>query len=269
MIDLKETVKIYIDAESLFDIRQGILYKYTKDKDKLLRYLTSEDYNYRMKDSFPLVSDEVYQNELSAIKNDVLEYSTLTHIYQVLLKRLDKFLTVAEFKGQCKVPEIILNVYPFRLNQQQMDHVQNLLFYKLNTDLVVTVVRMEPQEVSPLYFSTSEFNAGFIYNFTQWGNHHIKSLEACKLTNAPFCFAPIQKNDVDEKLVVKLGFKDMFSYTEFLLSSVIQLNFLPMPFYSNLQVAEHYLKQMGKEVMKRPLSEELENAPPKSDIIVL
>ena len=50
----------------------------------------------------------------------------------------------------------------------------------------------------------------------------------------------------------------MFNYTEFLLSSVANINFLPTVFYSNLITASRYLKKFNQELKDTDLTQDSE-----------
>ncbi len=48
-----DTTKIYIDIDSLLDLRQAVLSR-LMSLDQLTTYLQSEDYNFRTLDKFPI-----------------------------------------------------------------------------------------------------------------------------------------------------------------------------------------------------------------------
>ena len=76
---MKETSKIYVDLESLLDIRQAILYTLYPDQDKLMTYLDSEEYNFRQTDTFSIVNSADYDVAYKSRSTDLLPYSTITH----------------------------------------------------------------------------------------------------------------------------------------------------------------------------------------------
>lgn len=263
-----ETAKIYVDAESLFDLRQAILYESKADQKELTDYLISEEHNFRNMDVFPFTSKEDYVHALRTIKMSSLKNATVTHIVNVIITRLEKLEQLNQFNGATKNPEVVLNMYPFILTDKERELIQNFLFVKLNSETIVTVVRLTPKEVTPYFLVSSGFTSCFIYNFSEWMKYHADTLNSCKLEKITMHFAPVFEEKNDEKIFKKLGFNDVFSYTEFLLSGVMQTIFLPMPFYSNLSIAELILDKFKDEIVKTPLKP-VEDDTPKSGIIIL
>ena len=257
---MKETSKIYVDLESLLDIRQAILYTLYPDQDKLMTYLDSEEYNFRQTDTFSIVNSADYDVAYKSRSTDLLPYSTITHTLISLKTKLANLEKRNIYYGETKTPEIVLNIYPFTLTTEQTEQIQNLLFVKLETNTLVTVVSISPLELSPYFIKNGSFTACFIYNFSEWMNFHSKSLEDNKLTDTILYFPAIyvSYDEKEQEKIVKLGFKDVFNYTEFLLSSVANINFLPTVFYSNLITASRYLKKFNQELKDTDLTQDSE-----------
>ncbi len=68
--------------------------------------------------------------------------------------------------------------------------------------------------------------------------------------------AKTQPTEEELKKITKLGFKDIFNYTEFLLSSVVNINFLPTVFYSNMITAVGHLSKFDEVLKNKKLSSE-------------
>lgn len=257
---MKETSKIYVDIESLLDVRQAILYTLCPDQDKLMAYLDSEEYNFRQTDTFSIVDSSTYNKAYQSRSTDILPYSTITHILVSLKTKLANLEKRNIYYGETKTPEVVLNIYPFTLTTEHIDQIQNLLFVKLETNTLVTITSISPLELSPYFIKNGSFTACFIYNFSEWMNFHSKSLETNKLTDTVLYFPAIYVNydEKEQEKIVKLGFKDVFNYTEFLLSSVANINFLPTVFYSNLITASRYLKRFNQELKDTDLTQDSE-----------
>lgn len=250
---------IYVDIESLMDLRQGHLATLGLEVTGLSNYLLSDEYNYRETDNLKFSSREAYKNDLNKGNLGILEGSTITHILLSLLRKIDNIESRNKFYNETLEPEVMLNVYPFDISDEQADHIRNLLFLKLNKSVKVSIAYLEPKDVSPVFFKTSNVISAFIYDLSDWLNIHGKTIEKIKMHDT-LLYTPalyVIKPDLEsEKKIHKLGFKDLMSYTTYLLSPAVSLNFLPVVLYSNIVTATKYLDQFNKEAHKEQLNPE-------------
>ena len=72
---MRETDKVYCDLESLLDLRQGVL-RSLMDGEALADYMTSDVYNLREKDDFP-VDMAAYKNLLASGDFELIKQSTI------------------------------------------------------------------------------------------------------------------------------------------------------------------------------------------------
>lgn len=258
---MKETSKIYVDIESLFDLRVPILHSLAKNEEELVNYLNSEEYNFRQIDEFKLV-DQAEYNRINKEKTvDLIPRSIITYILTALKGKLDNLEKRNSFYNEKKAPEVLLNIYPFELSESQTNALQNMLFLKLETNTMVTIIRMSPKEVTPYFIKNSGIITTFMYDFSAWMNEHTAALEKTKLTDTLMYFPSLVHVKHDEKelqKITRLGFKDLFGYTEYLYSSVANLNFLPVVFYSNLVTASLYIDKFNTVLKEEKLSKDTE-----------
>jgi hypothetical protein len=257
---MSETAKILVDLDSLFDLRQATLYKLSNDKEKLTDYLVSEDYNFRTYDDFSLVDMNEYQASYDARTIELLPYATITYILNVIKTKISNLEKRNNYYNEKKGSEVIVNVYPLQFNKTQIEQIQNLLFVKFDRKTLVTIVSLSHKEITPLFIVSNCVTACFMYDFKAWMSEHVKILETGKLTDCLFYFPGIGKNKPtkeEEQCIKKLGFKDVFSYTEFLLSSVMSISFLPTVFYSNIITSISYLDKFNDTLMKRDMGKEV------------
>lgn len=257
---MKETSKIYVDIASLLDLRAAVLLQLAK-KDALLEYLNSEEYNFRQIDEFPLVNKVDYDRINTEKPIDLIPCSVVTYILTSLKSKLNNLEKRNNFYNEKKVPEVLLNIYPFELSESQANILQNMLFVKLETNTMVTIIRMSPKEVTPYFIKNSGIITTFMYDFKAWMGEHSAVLEKTKLTDTLMYFPSLYHEKHDEKelqKIIKLGFKDLFGYTEYLLSSVANINFLPVVFYSNLVTASLYVDKFNDVLKDEKLATESE-----------
>jgi len=257
---MKDTSKIYVDIESLLDIRGAILSQLL-DEDTLANYLNSEEYNFRQIDKFPIVNQDEY-DQIDANKDiDLIPFSIVTYILVALKSKISNLEKRNIFYNEKKMPEVILNVYPFNFPESQIEDLQNALFIKLEANTLVNIINLPPKEISPYFINNSGIISCFIYNFKEWMNNHAESLEKTKLLDVFLYFPALYyetPNEEELKKVTDLGFKDLFSYTEYIFSPVANINFLPVVFYSNLVTASLYLEKFNDILKSETLSRESE-----------
>lgn len=257
---MKETAKIYIDIASLFDLRAAALSQLA-DQDKLIEYLHSEEYNFRQIDIFPMVNAEDYARLDKEKPVDLIPASVITYLLTSLKSKLHNLEQRNNFYNEKKVPEVLLNVYPFKLTDGQSKALQNMLFVKLEANTLVTIISMSPKEVTPYFIKNSGIVSAFMYSFKDWMGEHTAALENNKLLDTIIYFPALYHDLHDEKeiqKIVKMGFKDLFAYTEFLFSSCANINFLPVVFYSNILTASLYLNKFNDVLKDEKLSTETE-----------
>lgn len=254
---MSETSKIYVDIESLLDIRQAILSKLMNPKD-LIDFVNTEEYNFRTTDNFAKVNMAEYEEIYKAPTLDLLQRSTVTFIVNTIRTKLMNLEKRNALYSETKKPEIMLNIYPFEMTQAQADAFQNLLFIKLGSCCLVSIINKPIEEVGPYFINTMNFTACFIYRVSRWIEHHTDTLNNIKLPDTLIYFPAIYKVEEDKKeldKLRKLGFKDVFGYLEFLLSSAVNINFLPIVFYNNIVTSSILIDKYNEDLSKTSLGE--------------
>lgn len=251
---------IYVDIESLMDLRQGHLATIGIDQKLISDYLLSEEYNFRENDDLKFSSRDSYIKNIKSSNFSILEASTITYILISILKKVNNIESRNKYYSETVEPEVMLNMYPFDVSEAQAEHIRNLLFIKLNKSVKISIAFLPPKDISPLFFKSSNVISAFIYDISGWLNEHAKSLETNKIHDT-LVYTPglyvIKPDEASIKTIRKLGFKDLMSYTTYLLSPSMTLNFLPVVFYSNIVTGMKYLEAFDKP--HAPKQEENEN----------
>lgn len=254
---MAETSKIYIDIESLFDIRQAALSK-LMPPDELANFVISDEYNFRTTDIFKNVDMSEYNKIKENTDPDLLPRSTVTFILNTLTTKLQNLQKRNSYYGETKQPEILLNVYPFKLTEKQLNSIQNLLFIKLGKSCHVNLIDKSIADISPHFIKSLDISSCFIYDVSGWIEKHGDTLNTINLPDTLIYFPSIYKleDDADEiSKIVKLGFKDIFSYVEFLLSNVANVSFLPILFYSNIVSSSIMVEKYNETLSKTSLGD--------------
>lgn len=264
----KEKGVIYVDIESLLDIRQGILHKLVEE-EKLVEYLNSDEYNLRDIDEFSIVNMDDYRRLYNEKPVDILKYSTITYIINVLNSKVVNLEKRNGYYGEKRLPEVLLNIYPFNLDKATIELIQNALFIKLNKKTYVEIISISNKDLSPFFIKNSSMVTCLIYNFQEWISAHADSLREVKLLDTVLYFPSIYYNKgtkEDIQYIKNLGFKDIFSYVEFLIAEYAIINFLPTVFYSNIMTSSLYADQFNKILVKKELDKETNNANSSTEI---
>lgn len=253
----QETSKIYVDLDSLLDTRQGTVLKFDVPDEIAAEYLASEEYNFRTKDEFSIIEKEAYKAEFEKRDINTLKLSTVSYILYLLAKKIHNFEARSAFLNEKKLPELVVNIYPYKLEGEQLELLKDMIFVRLKLEVFITVINVPHSEITPFYLKSRDFISCFMYDFAKWIDVSGESLKEIPLNNVIMYFPAIHEGEDDDevkKIVSKLGFKDVFAYTEFLLSTVVNVSFLPSLFYSNIKVAELYMDKYEKELAKVDLS---------------
>jgi len=252
-----DTARIYVDIDSLLDIRQAVL-THLVTQNKLAEFLNTDDYNFREIDKFSIINMIEYYKIDNQRDSDLISRSTITYILNVLKSKISNLEKRNNFYGETKKPEILLNIYPFILSTQEQEDIQNALFIKLESNCIINIINKSIEEISPFFIRSNGIISAFIYNFSKWGNSHTDSLSQAPLKDTllyfPSVYYDTRKKD-QLNIISKLGFKDIFSYLEYLYSAVASINFLPTVFYSNIVTASAILEKYNRELVKTPLGE--------------
>lgn len=256
----KETVKVYVDVDSLFDLRQGVLSQ-LMDFDSLLEYLKSDEYNFRDIDRFPVDMNE-YTKILNEGRLTTIQNSVITYIADILTTKLFRLEKRNSFMGVSKAPEILLNMYPFNLTEEQEEVFRSALFKKLGIECYITIIYMDLKDLTPVFIKNTEIIGCFIYNITRWLDLHLEALNKQSMPELMIYGPALYKNKDEEKMkeiekIKKLGFKDLFEYMEFLVMTLVSVNFLPTLFYNNILLAKPLIEKYSLELSKVSLAEEM------------
>lgn len=267
----ERTNKIYIDMESLFDLRQAAIIKASEDVEKSLKYLSSRDYIARTMDDFSEIIDtNLYKKTYLSLSFSDLRYTSISYTFTNLRMRLATNDKMNSMEGKARSPELIVNVYPVKTTVKEQEILRNLLFQKLDVKTKITIIDLSPLTMSPTYIEQLNINVFYCYNFPQWSSFHMEGLVNTK-HRCTYMFPELmaeESSEEDEKVLKSLGFDDPFEYLEFFLMEVATLRFTPMVYYSILPVANLYVEAAYEEIIeeeKERVDDEVEDDGSSSD----
>ena len=234
--------RIYIDIRSILDLNQATLIE-IMGSEKALEYVTSDAYSFRELDIFPVDMAKL-RARLKEDDVNLFKHATVTYMATVVENKLDILEKRNAFNQSTDVPEVLINMYPYSLTEEQGERLINALFLKFGSKCKVTLIG-DPIDIwTPSYIKNAGVYAFYGYSFTEWVDAHGTKLETKDIRDTHLYFAAVGNQpltDTDRKKFSKLGFKDIFTYTEYLFSPVTKLTFLPPIFYSNIITASAYM----------------------------
>lgn len=242
---------IYVDMESLFDLRQGVLATLVSDKDAVVDYLLSEEYNFREIDEFKYTLPTSYNEIMKSPSKTILEHSCITRIFLSLKEKIETIERRNKLYNESKHPQILLNLYPFDFTEEEAERIRDLLFIKLDSECSIELANFPVSTLSPYYCKANGIASAFIYRFNEWMTHHLEAVKVTPIHDTILYFPALYHklpNKEELSKINKLGFKDPMSYLEYLVSSVASINFLPVLFYSNLITALGYLEKFNTQL---------------------
>lgn len=173
-----QTSKLYIDLDSIIDTRISTLAKI--DNEIAGELLKTEIYWLRESDHWDTLTGGVIQpdafNELYAKRDkELLKSSYITGIFSPLTKIIaDNELAMAE--GALNKPiSFEINIWPYKLEPEEMDAFIELFKYRLGVDVTVTMCSVPLEAVTPTYL-TDHYAGAFMYPFHDWIKIHLEEL---------------------------------------------------------------------------------------------
>lgn len=169
---------IYIDLDSLFDVRMGIL----NTKNPELIDLNLPTFYKRKSDHFIGITDKEYEQLYDNRNEETLSKSLITNIVDVLIDMVIK-LTESSLKGPIKkVPFITINEYPYKLKNETKKLIL-LSLAKLTKDSCdIFFINKDYNDLTP-EFVKNNFQVLIMYDYGKWLNSFIKPNNKHSLIN--------------------------------------------------------------------------------------
>lgn len=234
MFDSK-TLNLYIDIDSLIDIRQGILKKLMKE-DELIKYIHSDNYIHRIIDEFDVDMDK-YREIYSSRDKSIIENSIISYTFNQLRFKIMKHTKTATNEHKVNGINILVNIYPFNLTNNEAHTLCYMLEKKLNIAVNVSPININLKELTPYFIKSTDIKELFIYDAADWLEYHSQALTTMPLLHNFFTFPALVKKKLskeEEKKLKETGFTDIFALTEFVTSAMLTLNFNPMIYYNDV-----------------------------------
>lgn len=234
-------INIYVDLDSLLDVRAGSLITLYGDKHSVIEDLMKVDYKNRQNDDFnsllEYANNESVKDLISSKSVEVLRNSVMTSIIYHILE-VGKMI---ESKN-VKIPllqeyRLTLDIGGYDLTQLEIDMFKDILTHMLPTFsfniLNITLENLTPSRIK------SDFDVVFIYDLNYWLGKHSDSLAKCNMP-AVYLFAPALYHGVipteEETVIEGMGPVPPFMLIENFLLEFISLQLIDPSNYTYIDL---------------------------------
>lgn len=251
MRDDKINIKnIYIDIDSLLDTRITILKEllpeftedYLKDENHPYFYRTNNSFKYRDY----TIPDTLFMELYKYRSKNVLKESKPTILSYLMLNVLDDVFKSIEVEDKNEKPAIIVNVYPYKLTEEEQALFQLYLYNFIPSVIPIEMVYKPIEELTPDYFKSKSVIDIYMYNGYRWLEYIVSNmsfLDAFMVDKTLFLPKFFSNNLKTEETVGDLY--ELFTYSY---SNIIRLEFLELSAYVDKEycpkkIEEEYLDQ--------------------------
>jgi len=139
---------MFIDLDSLLDTRFSLIHSLNPDIIKAM--FKSEEYQYRITDQFGYLDADtfkyIYNRRNKHILKDAPPTKMMKTITELTMNSLHQGLVVGN-----SLTKVYLNIYPYKLTEDEMDNIRLGLLSKTFSDVDVEIVNMSYDEITPVW----------------------------------------------------------------------------------------------------------------------
>jgi len=239
MSNLKRIQGIYIELDCLLDTRLGTCRRI--DENNISNILSS-GYHKRKQDEFPNVDKNIF-NELYKNRDVLtLSLSNITNIIKILNKIIKEYLVMLNCQPIYTSMEIFLNIYPYKLNQEEIDESVLCLKYWTENLIPITVINKSNKNLT-VDWVYKNIDTMFKYDYDDWLDAQIDNFKLLQLNEVHLLSPAIYLNgkvptDEELKAINDIGDKDVvtcFNAVEKMARPLIDLNLIDVSYFSIIE----------------------------------
>lgn len=253
---------IYVDLESILDLREGFLLSRGIPQKEVVDYIINGDYNFRNSDNFKWFEPGEYQRAIDAGDKYILLNSMINFVPPDIINRIALATVKTSLESANQRVEIWVNIYPFKLDTNEQQSIIDAFHKRLNQDVFMKAVYIEPKDLSPEFIYGFKPNAMYIYNYREWMRHHAETVVNFQNKDTQFFFAKLYEVEPTEEQLeeAKLdGFTTLFEYHRFSLALFMQVRFFPIILYTNAVLVKPVIEKLNNDFKERWDKEQEEN----------
>lgn len=146
--ELEKIFGIYIDLDSLFDTRLGTL---GLVNEALIPLALDQNYMGREQDVFSLLKKETFKQLYDLRDVETLKLSPITSCFKLLNDLVLNTLKIALDSPDCTGAKIYLNIYPYKLSDEEIGDLMDLVVTSTKNQVQVEVIFKAPDELTVDY----------------------------------------------------------------------------------------------------------------------
>ena len=162
--ELEKIFGIYIDLDSLFVTRLGTL---GIVDEGLISLALESNYMVRQQDSFPALKKETFKQLYDLRDSETLKISPITSCFKLLNELVFNTLKIAIDSPDCTGVKIFLNIYPYKLTDQEIGDLMDLLVTSTKDKAQIEIISKTPDELTVDYCDNN-LVALVMYDYNSW-----------------------------------------------------------------------------------------------------
>ena len=182
---------IYIDFESLYDLRLGTIA--LMDDDVAGEFVTMEKYRVRLIDDFslldPRINDAEYKKEYAKRDIATLILSPMTDLmFQLrkhVMEEIRKVTGVMTLEEQAR-PKVLVNYWPFSdLTAAEVESFKDSIRAHAGGWFEYEMICVPPEKLNMYWWRDQQIGLGFIYDYAQWDTYILKGVNPDNIPTIP------------------------------------------------------------------------------------
>lgn len=246
---------IYIDMESMFDLRQAYLLTQDLTEVEVIQKITSTEFFDRTCDQE--LGDGTYLEVVESGDIKLLQGMQITYMASVLKAKLHAMMATAQTQGIKISPTLYLNIHPFDFTPKMIERFKDGLFNITDGNCYIELVNFPTSKITVGLIESLDLGYIFTYDYGAFQNGVGQRLMKGEINDVELHCPKIYRYKPDEETesllseLEKQGYGDQFSVHQITASSVIKLEFHDNLFYSNALLATPYIKGLAEELKER------------------
>lgn len=218
---------IYIELDTILDTRLATIFKHYGE-EKMKEVLKSDAYYSRIEESYPGIDKKEFDMFYSQRDKSTLFNSLKTKVIDIVHSMLYEDISSSAGDPIQKKPKIILNVYPYKLEQQEEELLTKMIVYLTDKNFDVETINYSYQDLTPSYI-LKNIDHMFLYNYGPFVEAQNEALKQTKIPSVNVYAAAIyfdRKPNEEELEGIKEFNMHPFKLQELVSSMFFNLKFL-------------------------------------------
>lgn len=206
---------VLIDLDCLFDTRYAVL----NEIDPVVTdNLLLNGYYFRNRDEFPNINLHEFRKKYQQRDVNTLKNSLPTSLMFRLAEIIGDFIVEFGKEGRLLNPELILNIYPYKLSNEEINEMALCLKIRTNHIIPVRIINTDPLNITPSWLKDN-ITFFYIYNWSEWLTKYTYTLMSNRLDDvcivAPSIMPLSQEEGENQVKELEKDLRSKFStYTE-------------------------------------------------------